>query len=122
MRNKQRGVTAVGWLIIIAIFGIFALAAMRLVPVYMESLKVSSVLRSMKSEHDGNRPTTTELRKSLQTRFNIESVNVIKPSDVKITPGPNGSYIVRARYEHKSPFLGNLGLVVSVDHRVEISR
>ncbi len=122
MRNKQSGVTMVGWLIIILIFGVFAMAAMRLVPVYMESLKVSSVLRSLKSEHDGNRPSSSDLRKSIKTRFNIESINIIEPSDVKISPGPNGSFLVRATYDHKTPYLGNLGLVVAVDHRVEIAR
>jgi hypothetical protein len=122
MRDKQSGVTMVGWLIIIMIFGIFAMAAMRLVPVYMESLKVSSVLRSVKSEHEGNRPSSSDLRKSIKTRFNIESINIIEPGDVKITPGPNGSFRVRATYDHKTPFIGNLGLVVAVDHRVEIAR
>lgn len=122
MRNKQSGVTMIGWLIIIIIFGVFALAAMRLVPVYMESLKVSSVLRSVKTEHDGNRPSSSDLRKSIKTRFNIESINVIDPGEVKITPGPNGAFILRAKYDHKTPYLGNLGLVVAVDHRVEIAR
>ena len=122
MRNRQTGVTMIGWLVIIAILGVFALATMRLVPVYMESLKVSSVLRSVKAEHDGTRPTSAAIRKSIQTRFDIESINVIKHNDVKITPGPNGSYNVRAKYEHKTPFIGNLGLFITVDYKVEISR
>ncbi|MBT8131942.1 MAG: DUF4845 domain-containing protein [Gammaproteobacteria bacterium] len=122
MRNKQTGVTLIGWIIILAIVGVFALAAMRLVPIYLESMKVSAVLRNAKAEYDGNRPTVSQLRKSMQTRFGVEGINVINFRDIKITPGPGGGYILNAKYQHEAPFIGNVALVVNVDHREEISR
>ncbi|MDH3645379.1 MAG: DUF4845 domain-containing protein [Gammaproteobacteria bacterium] len=122
MRNKQRGVTLIGWLVILAIIGVFALATMRLVPVYLESMKVSAVMRSTKAEHDGNRSTVAKIRKSIQTRFSVEGINIIKHREVKITPAANGAYLMQATYKHETPFIGNLGLIVSVDHRLEIAR
>ncbi len=122
MRSKQDGVTLIGWLVILAIIGVFTLAGIRLVPVYMESLKVSSVLRSVKAEHDGNRSTVPKIKQSIRARFQVEDIDIIRHSDIKLTQIANGGYELRATYEHKTQFIGNLGLILDVDHKVEIKR
>jgi predicted Kef-type K+ transport protein len=48
--NRQRGVTAIGWLIILGLIAFFVLLTLRLAPVYIEAYKVSSQLKSLNRE------------------------------------------------------------------------
>ena len=49
-RTHQRGMTAIGWLIVLAMIGFFVLLALRMVPAYLDYYKVVSTLEGLESE------------------------------------------------------------------------
>ena len=49
MMNEQRGVTFIGWCIILAIIGFFVLITLRLFPLYNEKITVLSAMNSVAS-------------------------------------------------------------------------
>lgn len=121
MRHKQTGVTLVGWVIILAIIGVFALAAMRLIPIYAEKLEVISLLTALEEEYDGKRVAGPTLRNAIKTKMQIKDISVIRHTDFEVIPVKNG-YQVKVHYEHKAPFIADVGLFVTVDRMVEINR
>lgn len=121
MRHKQTGVTLVGWVIILAIVGVFALAAMRLIPIYAEKLEVHSLLTALEEEYDGQRVSAPTLRNAIKTKMQIKDISVIRHTDFEVTAIKNG-YEVHIYYEHKAPFIADVGLFVTVDRKVEINR
>ena len=50
MRNKQLGVTALGWLILLTPFAIVGYAGMRMAPIYLNYMKVKRALEQAGSE------------------------------------------------------------------------
>lgn len=120
-RRQQRGMTFAGWLIVLVIFGVFALAALRLVPIYLEFYRINSVLSSMKAEMIDGSTSKKDIKSFLDRRFDIESIGRIKPSDIKITPRSE-TWEVRANYDARSEFIGNLHFIVTFDKSVEIKR
>ena len=42
--HKQRGMTAIGWMLVLGLIAFFTLVTLRLLPMYMEYTKVVSVL------------------------------------------------------------------------------
>ena len=121
MRNDEAGATLIGWVAILAVLGLFALAAMRLIPIYSQKLEVYSVLTSMHEEFDGQNASPQALRKALKTKFQVKDVDIIDHSDIEVTPVKGGTEL-RAYYEHKTPFVFDVGLYVTVDHKVLIRR
>ena len=121
MRKSQSGVTLIGWVLILGVIGVFALAAMRLIPVYTQKLEVYSVLDAVQEQFDGNRPTGQALKEAIRVKMQIKDVEIIGHKDFEVTQIKNG-YEVRARYEHKVPFMFDVGLFVVVDKKVEIRR
>lgn len=119
MIRRQEGITALGFLIVAAFLGMFALAALKLVPVYLENAKIASTLAKVKEEHDGNRPTVQDIRGSIERRFNIESVNAMNIGDVQIKR-ISGGYSVDASYDARVSYLGNVSLVAEFDNYVEV--
>ena len=121
MMHRQSGITALGFLIVAAFMGMFLLAGIKLVPVYMEYGKIQATLEKVRDEFKGERPTPEQIRNSIEARFNIEYVNSIAASDVEITRTAAG-YNIRAAYEGRVTYLGNLNLVADFDTSVEIAR
>lgn len=117
---RQRGMTAIGMLILAIIVGLLGFAVLKLVPVYLEHYKVVSVLEGAKKELDGQNPTRTDIRKSIEKRMVVESLNAIGIDDVKITKEGPG-YVVSAQYEQRRAYLGNVSLLVTFEKTVEIA-
>lgn len=121
MMHRQSGMTALGFLIVAAFMGMFLLAAIKLIPVYMEYGKIQATLEKVRDEFKGERPTPEQIRDSIAARFNIEYVDSITARDVEITRTASG-YSVRAAYEGRVTYLGNLNLVADFDTSIEVAR
>jgi Tfp pilus assembly major pilin PilA len=121
MHKDQKGMTLIGWVIVLAIVGVFALAGMRLLPVYLEYFKINAVLNGLDKEMEGEKATSKAIYIYVKKRFDVESVNVIDESDLNIEI-KGAVYEVRAKYDHRVPFLGNVDFIVAFDTAVEVDR
>ena len=121
MPGRQRGMTTIGIIIMVAFIGLFAFAAMRLAPIYLNYLKVAGVINGVYDEYDSQNPTRNELLKSIRRRFGVESVDEITFKDVKIV-AVDGGFEVTAKYDHTSPFISNVYFTVKFDKHLVVRR
>ena len=119
--RRQQGMTTLGMIILVAFIGMFAFAIMRLVPVYLNHMKVASIVSGVVQEFDGAGATSNMIRRSISNRFDIEMVSEIQSKDVSVTK-VNGGYEVVAVYSHKAPFIANISFVVDFDERGQVRR
>lgn len=120
-RHQQRGMTALGWLTVLALIGIFAVATLRLVPIYLEYYRVNSVLTGLKAEKVDGVDNKREIVDYLRKRFDVESIRTLKATDILISV-KDENFLVRAKYERRQPFIGNLNFLVTFDKSVEVPR
>jgi len=119
--RRQAGMTTLGIAFLVGFIGIFVFAGMRLTPVYLNYMKVSSVVSGVQKEFDGTNATRTSIRNSIASRFDIESVGEIVAKDVKVTK-VGGGHEVAATYSHKAPFIANISFIVDFEKRVLVRR
>jgi hypothetical protein len=119
--RRQAGVTTLGFIILALFIGLFAFATIRLTPVYLNYMKVVSVVDGVRAEFDGQKPTRAVMRSSIARRFDVESVSVITARDVTVT-AVDGGFEVAAIYDHTSPFIGNISFTVHFDKTVLVRR
>lgn len=119
--RRQQGMTLIGMVIVAMIAGIFVLAAIRLIPIYLEYMKIDAALDAMKIDLDGSNAGPGQIRTSLERRFDIDDVKSIRSRDVVIERTANG-YVVRADYEGRTPFIANVYFLVDFDKSVEVLR
>jgi hypothetical protein len=122
MQKQQQGMTTLGLVSMLAVFGFIAFGVLQMVPVYLENMKIVSVLKQVKLEFDGQNPTVVDIRKGLGKRVNVEDlhdVDYIK--DFKIKRSEIG-YKVSTTYSRKKSYVANLYLLAEFDHAVEIAR
>lgn len=117
-RQRQRGATFLGLVIIVAIVGFALYGAIRLTPVYIEYMAVVRALEQTAKElGESGAVTPNALRKSLERRWVIEDIKSIQPNDIEIRKAADG-YTMRAWYRAETPFVANVSLVVDFDKTV----
>ena len=108
--KRQNGMTAIGWLIVLALIGFFVLLTLRMLPSYLEYYKVVSTLDSL--EHETGLATPADIKRLLERRFDISYVETIQPKDVGIKAvGPD--FKVIADYESRKHLFANVDVVMS---------
>ena len=112
--------TTLGLIFLVAFIGIFAFAAIRLTPVYLNYMKIVGVVDGVVAEFDGQNANGAAVRRSISRRFDVESVGQIQYRDVKVTV-VDGGLKVSAVYDHNAPFISNISFSVHFD-KTEIVR
>ena len=122
MRQHERGVTFLGWVIILVPIALVFYAGIRLTPVYLEYMKITRTLEQVRDELKGDQPDASAIRVAIERRFDVEDVHVMTVRDVdklKITKEGTG-YKVEAVYQATAPYVSNVSLLVNFDKTVQI--
>ena len=119
--RRERGMTTLGLIILVAFVGLFAFAGIRLTPVYLNYMKVLGVINGVHEEFDGANPSRNAIRSSIARRFDVESVSEITAREVTVT-SVDGGFEVRAQYNHMAPFIANVSFSVEFDKAVLVRR
>jgi hypothetical protein len=122
MRNRQRGVTFLGWVFLLAPMALVVYAAIRLTPVYLEYMKIARTLEQVSEEFKGEAVEAQSIRLAVERRFDIESVTAINVRDAEslIIAKEGSGYKVEAVYAEAVPFISNVSLLVEFDKVVQI--
>ena len=118
---RQAGMTMLGFVILVTFVGLIGFGAIRLTPIYLNYVKVVGVVNGVYDEFDGKNTNRSAIRRSIQRRFEVESVGVITARDVNVTT-VDGGFEVSAKYDHTSPFIGNISFTVHFDKTVLVRR
>ena len=118
-KTHQRGMTGIGWLIILALIGFFVLLALRMVPAYLDYFKVVSTLEALEEESGFSSPA--EIRRLLERRFDVSFVSNITPQEVEIKPAGN-KFSVKASYEKREHIISNVYIVMEFDKQVMVTK
>ena len=120
MRNKQLGVTALGWLILLTPFAIVGYIGVRLLPLYLNYMKVSRAMDQsggeLKAQSGG---TASAIRAAIDRHFEVDMVDYPTTKDMKITKD-GGGWVVESQYDDDAPLFANLSLHVTFDKKVKI--
>lgn len=118
--HTQRGMSSVGFIIVLALIGVFVLVTLKLFPAYMESFKVTAAMESIKSQPGVGEKGKGEVVDMLMKRLYVDDVRDVKPGNVDVRPRDGGGLLLGVKYETRDTLFGNLDFVVRFDKSVEL--
>jgi hypothetical protein len=118
--RRQAGITTLGFLILATIFGLVGFGGIKLAPLYIQKMRIGTVLQDLKEELDGTGTASGTLRRTLVQRLYVEGVRV-EPEDIVVTP-TNVGYTVSIQYDNRTSFIADISFLVAVDEQIEIRR
>lgn len=116
MRNRQTGITLIGFIIVLAIVAFFGYIGMRLFPIYSEYYSAVSDLKKVAQQAGASQLTLGQVREQVDKYFYISYVQNVNPkTDITIIEDGNGRSVNLA-YEVRKPLIYNLEVVAMFDH------
>jgi len=120
MRHRQRGITFLGWIVLLIPVAIVGYVVIRAVPVYLNYSKVARAFEQVKTEYASSPGTTREMVKSaLEKRFDIDYIDSPKIGDVSIRKTGEG-ILVEVEYEDVVPLMYNASLLLAFEKSMTI--
>jgi hypothetical protein len=119
MKQRERGATFLGIVIILLILGSALYGGIRVLPVYLEYTKVARSLEQVRDEHAAIETNPALIRRSLERRWDVEDIGSIGWKEIEIDRTAEG-YDLVASYEAERPFIANVFLLVKFDKTVSI--
>jgi hypothetical protein len=112
--GKQKGITLLGFILVMAVVGVFAFLGIRLLPVYVEYYSVVTDLKAACNEA-GPSGTIEQVRGKLDLRFDVSYVTSVdlKKHVKMIKDGDKKS--INIAYEVRKPLIYNLDFVAKFD-------
>jgi len=120
--RHSRGITLIGFLVLLCVAGFFAYVVMKLVPVYVEYFGVVKAMEQIKDEPGAAQRSLDQIRRDLNVKFDLQYVNQddIPPQSIQLKREATGPTL-RIAYEKRVPFMYNIDLVASFDKSVNLT-
>ena len=118
MKRTQRGVTMIGWIILLIPVAIVGYTGIRLVPIYLNYTKISRAMQQLTQELRGSDSQQT-IFFSLDKRLDIEQVDFPTVKDFTIRR-EGQSWVVEIAYEDGAPLLSNVSITAKFNKSVRI--
>jgi hypothetical protein len=109
MIRKQRGVSLMGLMMICIVLIFGALLGMKLAPSYIEYSSVKKAVLAISGEMKGG--TVADVRKAFDKRAQVDSIEVIKGSDLDVSKD-GADLVISFAYPKKIPLFGNISILI----------
>lgn len=116
LQKRQKGMTFLGYVIVLAIIGFFAIMALKLTPVYLEYQSIVKIMNNVAQE---NITSPNALRSTIQKRLDVNNITTVTAKDFRIRRG-EGATELSIEYEARTKFAGNLWFLLQFDHSVNL--
>jgi hypothetical protein len=117
--KKQKGLTLISWLAIIAVVLFNAIIAMNVVPVYLNDHSVKTIMQSLETDSTVRGATPKKIKEIITKRLRINNIYSIKKDHIKIQKSKSG-YLITIEYEPRGRLVGSLDYIVSFKHEATI--
>jgi hypothetical protein len=115
--RRQRGVTFIGWLVLLIPVAVVGYIGIRMVPIYLNYMRVAHSVEQTAAElknEEAAEITAVHIRATLSRHFDIESISFPDVKDLTVTRDGSG-WTIEAKYEDAAPIFGNISMVVDFD-------
>jgi predicted membrane chloride channel (bestrophin family) len=109
---RQRGLTMLSFLFVLAVVLVAALLAFRVIPAYIEYFSVQKALAG--ALNDSKDLTRAEVVKLLERRLGAEYIDSVRAADIEVTRSANVT-TASVSWQAKLPLVANASLLLEFD-------
>jgi hypothetical protein len=110
--HKQRGMTFIGVVLLVATIVFVAVIAMKLMPAYLEFMSVKKVITKVSKESNFATMSNKEIADSFDRSAVIDDIKNVTGKDLEISKSPAGTPVVIADYQVLVPLMGNVSALL----------
>ena len=124
--HTQRGMTFLGFVIVMAVIAGFVLMGLRLFPLYNEKFKVLSVMKSVANQPNAASMSQAEMQKVFYNNADVQGVRMFEKDQtvrdhVKLEKEKDGPAVIHVFFEKRNKLFDDIDLVLNFDKSIPIS-
>ncbi len=109
-QRNQRGLSAIGFLVLLFVGGFMLTAAFKVAPLFMDNYFVNGSLQALANE-DVHKMSERDIRRKVSAALTLNNVRDINISALKVDRKKTHT-LVSLNYEKRVNFMGNVDVVV----------
>jgi len=118
--KKQKGLTLISWLAIIAVVLFNAIIAMNIVPVYLNDHSVKTLMESLESDSSVRGATPKKIKQVITKKLRVNNVYSVTKEHITIKKTKKNDYLVTIEYEPRGKLVGSLDYIATFKHEARI--
>lgn len=118
--KRQSGMTMWGMLFVLGTLAFFLFILFKLIPPYLDDLKINSALESLGRQPDVGTMPIGEIKEALRKRLEIDSIDSFNLENSLTIAARGKTKVVRINYESVTPLLFNASILLTFDHSIEV--
>lgn len=113
--SRQRGLTWLGWLVVLFVVVVFGTMAVAMIPAYSDYSTIRATIDDLMSDSRTGLMSEVEIEDSLGKRFDINNVTSIRVSDLAISKS-GGQLSIGVNYDVEKHLFYNVSVVMHFEH------
>jgi type II secretory pathway pseudopilin PulG len=109
--TRERGITLIGLIFLLAIFGLIGLLGLKVVPTVIEFQSIKKAI--VASQQDATTPA--DIQRSFDKRANVGYIEAISGKDLTIVRNSDNGFDVSFAYDKKIPLVGPASLLLEYE-------
>jgi len=113
--------STIGWILLIGFIIVASIVGMKIIPIYLNDLKIQNALNNMKSDIAAQTKLTNpvKIKQGLLGRFKIQQMPEITPDEITVTQ-LRDKFTIKITHQYKEHLFKERYFTLNIDKTVEV--
>ena len=118
--QSQKGMSVLGWLMVLALVAFFASAAFKLLPHYFDYMSLEKMIMAVETDKASQVNTVGDFYSHISKGMQVNSIRDLDMEEALNVKIENNEFRVHLKYEKREPLIKNIDLVVHFDKEFRV--
>ncbi|ELS27980.1 DUF4845 domain-containing protein [Metapseudomonas furukawaii] len=118
--RKQKGMSVLGWLLVLAVVAFLASTAFKVIPHYLDFFSLEKIITSVETEKALEIRTIPDFYSHVSKGLQVNGIRDLDLRDALTVTLENNEFQAHLKYEKREPLIENLDLVVRFDKEFRV--
>ncbi|MFD3300611.1 DUF4845 domain-containing protein [Aquipseudomonas alcaligenes] len=120
LARSQKGMSMLGWLVVLALVAFLASTAFKMFPHYMDFWSLEKAIQSVETDRALDVSTVSDFYSHIDKSMQVNGIRDLSSKDIVEIKLEGGDFLVHLQYEKREPMIRNLDLVATFDKEFRI--
>ena len=118
--RSQKGMSILGWLMVLALVAFLASAAFKVLPHYFDYMSLEKIITAVETDSASQVSSVGEFYSHVEKGMSVNSIRDLNLKEVLKVKLENNEFRAPLKYEKREPLIQNIDLVVRFDKEFRV--
>ncbi|WP_296180176.1 DUF4845 domain-containing protein [Pseudomonas sp. UBA1879] len=120
--GSQKGLSFIGWLVLLALVAFAASTAAKVVPHYLDYMSLKKIIEAAGTDKTADVSNSNEFYDYVAKGMQVNNIRDVDLNKALSVTTENNRFLAHLKYEQREPLIQNIDLVVKFDHEFSVGK